>query len=262
MPLFSKPIANVYVKELRTRLDKKIVPIFMPDTTIEVGDFGSFEDGQFVGKGNVRDKGIEYVVKENPVGGFDFASSGKVSIAPSVTIPSPTGGDLVKATITFSKAHAVIVSFKGGMESAVTAADSFGEALMRLWLGNELRRDRAVVWSVRSATGGTVMASEEGDNTVEVMADAAALGPAGLTIPNMNVGVQFGSERKSTWKLSEPELAMTVWVRLLRVGKGQADDAFGFEPGSDELAAAAAATEPDEVEVDELIAQLEPDRVG
>ena len=258
MPLFSKPIANVYVKELRTRLDKKIVPIFMPDTTLEVGDFGSFEDGQFVGKGNVRDRGVEYTVNDKPVGGFDFASSGKVSVGPNVTIPSPTGGDLVKATITFSQARAVVVSFKGGKDSAVRDADAFGEALMRLWLGNELRRDRAVVWSVRSATGGTVMASEEGDNTVEVMADAAALGPAGLTIPNMSVGVQFGNETKSTWKISEPELAMTVWVRLLRVGKGQADDAFGFEPGSEELAAAAAASRPDEVAVDELIAQLEP----
>jgi hypothetical protein len=262
MPLFSKPIANVYVNELRTRLDKKVVPIFMPDTTLEVGDFGSFEDGQFVGKGNVRDKGVDYTLKEKPVGGFDFASSGKVTIGPSVTVPSPTGGDLVKATITFSKARAVVVSFKGGKESAVSNADDFGEALMRLWLANELRRDRAVVWSVRSAAGGTVMASEEGDNTVDVLADAAVLGAAGLTIPNMNVGVQFGNERKSTWKMSEPDLAMTVWVRLLRVGKHHADDAFGFEPGSDELAAAAAATKPDEVVVDDLLAQLEPTPVS
>ena len=258
MSLFRKSIASVYVKELKKRLDPLIVPIFTPDTNLEVGAFGSFEDGRFVRKGNVTAKGVSFNVSRKPVGAFDFASSGKVTMGPSVTLPSPTGGgDLVSATITFSKSQAVVLSFKDGEEAVVDDADVFGDALMRLWLGNELRRDRAVVWSVRTAAGGTVIASEQGDSAIDVMADAAALGSAGLSLPNLNVGVQFANERKSAWKMSEPDVAMTVWVRLLRVGKAQADDAFNFEPGSDELEQAAAEHSPASVSVDELIENIE-----
>jgi hypothetical protein len=257
MALFSKPIAHVYIKELRARLDSLVVPVFTPDVTIEVGDFGSFEDGRFIRKGNLRDRNVAFECVENRVGGLDFASEGKVTISPGVTVPSPTGGTLVKATISFNQSRAVVVSFKGGEEVAVRDADAFGETLMRLWLGNELRRDRAVVWSLRRATGGTVLASEQGDNAVDVMADSALLGAAGITLPNLSLGVAFGNERKATWKLSEPELPMIVWIRLLRVGKQFAEDTFHFEGDAGALERAAAQSRPDHVGVDEVLDQMD-----
>jgi hypothetical protein len=257
MSLFSKPIAHVYIKELRTRLDSRVVPVFTPDVTIDVGDFGSFEDGRFIRRGNLRERNVAFECDENPVGGLDFASEGKVAISPGVTVPSPTGGDLVKATISFNQSRAVVVSFKGGEEIAVRDADAFGETLMRLWLGNELRRDRVVVWSLRRATGGTVLASEEGDNAVDVMADSALLGPVGLTLPNLSLGVAFGNERKATWKLSEPELPMIVWIRLLRVGKEYAEDTFRFESNTGEFERAVTQSKPEPVVVDEVLDQME-----
>ncbi|MCA1691704.1 MAG: hypothetical protein LC733_05700, partial [Actinobacteria bacterium] len=80
MALFSKPIARIYVEELKDHLDDKVVAIFSPDTDLQVGDFGSFEDGQFVTKGNVASRGVELDVRDRKVNPFEFASQGKVSI--------------------------------------------------------------------------------------------------------------------------------------------------------------------------------------
>jgi hypothetical protein len=230
---FSKSVAEIYLKELRTRLDRQIVPIFTPDTAIEVGDYGSFEDGQFVLRGNVaRDRGLQFSVRTESVSAFDFGSSGKVTLGPTVELPNPAGGTLLKSTIKFTKSRAVVVSFKEGSESKVDGADSFSDALAKLWASRELRVDRAVVWSVRLAQGGTVIVSEAGDNSVEVMADSALLGPAGLTIPNLSLGVSFGAEQQATWKLSAPDQPLVAWVRLLRLRRSRVEDAFGFETGA------------------------------
>lgn len=259
MSFFSKPIAKIYVTELRTRLDTFVVPIFAPDTSIEVGDFGTFDDGQFVFRGKVMSRGLEPDVEEKPVSGFEFASSGKVSIAPSVVVPNATGsGNLLKTLLSFKKSRAVVASFQGGVERRVRDADAFGEALMTLWYAKKLNKDRVVVWSLRRASGGTVVVSEDGDNQVEVMADSALLGPAGLTLAGLSVGVQFGAEQKATWKLSSANLPLVVWARMFRLSDshGQAVDAFGFDSGSPELQAEVAGQRPADFTSDDLLSGL------
>src|SRR3954452_133903 len=169
MSLFRKPIAAIYVKELRVRLEPLVVPIFTPDSAIAVGDFGSVDDGRFVRRGNVADRGVAIEPKDDGMAPFDFSSAGKVHLGPTVELPNPAGGTLVKGSLHFSKSRAVVTSFKAGVEHTVKDADSFGEQLLRLWYANELPASRNVVWSVRVATGGTVVVSEEGDNTVDVM---------------------------------------------------------------------------------------------
>jgi hypothetical protein len=251
---FTKSVAEVYVKELRTRLDRQIVPIFTPDTAVEVGDFGSFEDGRFVSHGNVRDRGLQLRVDTKNVSAFDFGSSGKVSFGPTVELPNPVGGTLLKSTIKFTQSRAVVVSFKEGSESKVDG-DSFADALAKLWASRELREDRAVVWSVRLAQGGTVIVSEAGNNSLEVMADSAVLGPAGLTIPNLSLGVSFGAEQQATWKLSAPNQPLVAWVRLLRLRRSRVEDAFPFETGAP-IPVTADDIEP--YDADDLVAALAP----
>jgi hypothetical protein len=168
---FRKPIARIYVSEVRERMDPDVVPIFTPDTAIDVGDFGSFEEGRFVSKGNLVKRGVELDIIEDNHVGFEFASGGKVSIGPSVTAPNPAGGQLLQATLKFSKSRAVVAAFQGGVERKVSDADTFAETLAKLWASKELRTDRAVVWLVRRATGGTVVVSEEGDNEVQLIAN-------------------------------------------------------------------------------------------
>jgi hypothetical protein len=264
--LFSKPVASVYVDELRKRLDKRTVPVFPPDTTIEVGDFGSFEDGRFEKRGNVgRDRGLVFEVTNDRVGAFDFGSAGKVELGPSVELPNPVGGTLLKSTIRFTSSRAVVVSFKGGVEMKAQDADAFSEDLLKLWFSRELPTDRAVVWSVRRMDGGTAIVSESGDNTLDVMADSALLGPAGITIPNLALGVTFGTERQATWKLSSPDLPLLASIRLVRLRRDHVEDAFRFEPGRDDLDSAVAGKELEDGIPDELLEQLglaEPPAAG
>ena len=258
MSLFSKPIAKIYIKELRTRLDSTVVPIFIPDTTIEVGDFGTFKDGQFVSWGNVSGRGVELDVKQSRVNAFEFASRDKVKIGQSAELPNPAGGKLLKTQLSFTKSQAVVASFQGGVECRVADADAFGQALMKLWYGTQLNQDRVVVWSLRRATGGTVLVSEDGNNQVDVMADSALLGPAGLTLAGLSVGVQFGAEQKATWKLSSSDVPLVVWARLFRLDDRHkaAVDAFGFESDRPRLQAEVAGQRPAAFTADDLLGYL------
>jgi hypothetical protein len=231
MALFFKPVASIYVREIRTSLDPDIVPVFTPDTAIDVGDFGSFEDGRFVRKGNLADRGIDLGTRERPVNPFNFASAGKVTVGPSVNVPGPTGQNLLKADINFTRSKAVLASYRDGTERFVPDADTFASQLAQMWRDKELRTDRMVVWSVRKASGGTVVVSEDGGNRVEVLADASLLGPVGITLSSLALGVNFGAERKAIWKMTAGQAEFTVWARLFRVDDDftGAVDAFGFD---------------------------------
>jgi hypothetical protein len=255
MRLFKKPLAAIYVRELHGRLDPLVVPIFTPDTPMEVGTHGFFEDGRFVPTGNVRDHGVAFDVVTSDVAAFDFSSAGKVKIGPSTTIPNPAGGDLVKCTISFTGSRAVIASFKDGTESTVAKRDDFSERLARAWAANDLTRDRLVVWSMRLMRGGTVIVSRDGDNSLDVTADAALLAAAGITIPNLSIGVTFGVARHETWTLSDPDQPLVAWVRLLRLRGDRVLDEFGFESGGEPEVGA---EDLEEFSPDELLADLEP----
>jgi len=231
--------AEIYVDELRSGLDPKIVPLFPPDTAVDVGDFGLFEEGRFIKKGSVSSRGLDVSCDEQAVPPWSWASSGKVSIGPSVSVPGPTGSPLVKATIRFSGARAVLVSFDAGVERSVLDADDFGARLMALWHRGELPADRAVVWSLRRAVRGTVCVSSEKGNTIDVSADPAALAGAALALSGLSVGVRFSGEGQNVYAVSQGPLV--AWLRLLRLDPGDAPrviDAYRFEPGSEDLALA------------------------
>lgn len=255
---WSKSDAEIYVDEVRNGMDRLVVPIFTPDTALDVGDFGSFEDGRFVRRGNVQDRGIELDIEESPRNPFQFASTGKVKLGPSATVPNPAGGaDLVQAKLTFSRSRAVAASFNGGVERSVRDADAFAETLARAWAAKTLKTDRMVVWSVRRATGGTVVISKQSNNEVDVSANSALLGPA-VTLGGLSLGVTFGAETSLTWKTSDPTGALVIWVRLFKLDekRREAVDGFGFEEGDPEFDRHAAEIEPVAVGADELLGQL------
>ena len=175
-----------------------------------------------------------------------------------VVVPNPVGGNLLKTQLSFTKSQAVVASFQGGVEYRVKDADAFGQTLMELWYGKKLNKDRVVVWSLRRANGGTVIVSEDGDNKVDVMADSALLGPVGLTLAGLSVGVQFGAEQKATWKLSSSDIPLAVWARLYRLDDRHqsAVDAFGFESDNPRLQAEAAGQRPASFTADDLLGYL------
>jgi hypothetical protein len=225
-----KSTAGIYMQELRG-FDATIVPLFTPDSVVDVGDFGSFEDGRFVKRGNVRDRELSYEVEEQSIPPFTFASDGKVEIGPSVKVPNPLGGELFKASMKFTGARAAAVSFQEGVQRTVRDADRFSEQVYALWATKKLPIDRVVIWSCRQATGGTVVVSGESDNEIEIMADAGLLASAGITLNAMNLGVTFGNERKHTYKLSSATSPLTQWVRLYKLSSDdvpRVQDAYSF----------------------------------
>lgn len=233
MTLFSRDIARIYVDEVRKRMDRTVVPVFPPDTELDVGDTVTLEDGRLNWKSSLKDRtGIHLDVHEYAVAGQEFGSASKVSLGPSVAVAGPLGGQLVKATLFFAQGRSVAASFRPGTERRARDIDAFGADLMRLWMGDQLKRNRWVVAAVRRSAGGTVIVSEEGDNQIDVLADAGQLGPAGLTVADLAVGVTFGKERKLTWKISDPAIPLVWWVRLLRLDRKQRQviDGYGFQP--------------------------------
>lgn len=246
---FRQPIAAVYVRELRKGLDPLIVPVFTPDVDLAVGDVGSFEDGRFVRRSHVRQRGLEVELEETEVPPFVFASQGKVEVGPTVKADG-----LASATVRFKQGRAVVASFAAGAESTVTDPDAFAAELGGRWARNELNRDRAVIWSLRRVRGGTVMVSEQGGTSLDVSMDAALLGAAGITVPGLSLGASFASEHSGVWAMSAPGSPLVAWIRLYKPARGGgAQDAFPFDPSG---APPEAASEVREAGPDELLAQL------
>ena len=236
-------------------MDDTVVPIFSPDTAIEVGDFGSFENGQFVKKGNVSKRGLDFEVDETQAGGFDFASTNKVTVGASVKVPNPAGGELFKSTIRFNASKAVAASFGACVDRSVQDADFLSDKLMDLWFRGDLPIGRVVVWAIRRAAEGALVISAEGDNEIEVFADPVGVGVAGITLASLSAGVTFGAERKATWKLTRGDRPLVVWARLLRLSDDQRRvvDAFRF----DEARTSTPAVKPSTFNTDDLLAEVD-----
>lgn len=231
-----RDIARTYISQVRDQVDPTVVPVFPPDTLLEVGDTVTVDDGRLVRRASVLPRVVTDVT-EHPTGPQSFASAGSVSIGPSVQVPNPVGGDLLKATVRFAKAHAVVASFQAGVQRQVLDADAFGRALLQLWRDGDLNQLHAVVWGVRRCSGGTVLVAQSDGATVDVLADPALLGPAGLTLSGMSVGVELVADQASVWQLSTASVPLTASVRLLGLTADQRQvvDTFGFEDIGAEL---------------------------
>lgn len=256
---FSKPIARIYIDQVRKAFDDRTVPIFTPDTDIDVGYVGSFDDGRFEKRGEVGDLGVP--VDDDETGGFEWTSSGEVSFGPSVEVPGVGGEPLIKATMHFKSGKSVAIACPPGRQRQVRDADAFGLKLIDLWSRKQLRTDRVVVWAVRRAPGGTILVSRNGNNSVEVLADAGLIGAAaGLTLSSLAVGVKFGSQSGATWTLSERSKPLVLWARVLKLDDKvqQAVDAFGFE-ATEALQQRLSQERPVEFGPNELLAKLPPD---
>jgi hypothetical protein len=249
--MFDRAVAHTYIRELKVHLDRKYVPVFTPDTVIDVGDFGSLEDGRFIRKGSVADRGLTLDIRETPVAAQTFASTGKVTIKPAATV-QVGGRELLGATLQFSKSKAVVTAFRSGVDRAVGDADRFEDQLSALWSSKELRTDRCVVWHVRRARGGTVIVSQDGDNSVALTADPTVLCAPAINFGNLSLHVELGTSSKAVWTIPPQDGDLLVSMGLYRWSGREAEDAFGFTPRSAEAVTGQAAL----VEADDLLTQL------
>ena len=249
--MFDRAIAHTYIQELRVQLDRKYVPVFTPDTAIGVGDFGPVENGRFIKKGNVADRGLALDILETPVAAQTFASTGKVTISPSATV-QVGNRKLLGATLTFRKSKAIVTAFRSGVDQGVRDADRFADQLTALWTSKDLRTDRCVVWHVRRAHGGTVIVSQDSDNSVALTADPTVLAAPAINFGNLSLHVELGASTKAVWTIPPQDGDLVVSMGLYRWGGSEAEDAFGFTTRSP----AATTGRTTLVETDDLLAQL------
>lgn len=229
MSLFSKPIARIYVDEISRQLDKNAVAIFTPDITVSVGGFGVFENGLYDEKGLLSTRGLSYTVDEEPALAFEFASQGKVTVAPSGTIAGPGGTELATATISFSDDRAVVLSVGDGVRQFVADEAAFASGALELWSRGEIPANSVVVTEVRRAVGGTVLVADKRNTSIQV-AVPALQAPLGVTVGSLKVGATIGTESQATWKMVTTDGTLTVWVKLLRLSAfGRPGDQYGFD---------------------------------
>jgi hypothetical protein len=232
MGLFGKPtLAQIYVKELRTRLDSTLVPLFAPDVNLTVGVIGSFDKGQFVSSGATMadDFGITIPTRGDPkASDWVFASEGAVELAPEGTV-SVGGVDLLKGKLSFRRDRAVVASFKSVTETTAIWTSELNLQVWELYLNGRLPLTSVVVRTVRTAASGTVVVTRKGGITVELAADPKLLGGL-LSLQGLGAGVTFTGGTQAAVQLSGP--GMTPFVRAKGVDEsewGKLVDVKSFE---------------------------------
>jgi hypothetical protein len=220
-------IARIYIDELRHGLDGTVVPVFAPDTRLEVGSIGSFEDDQFIPRGHLRERGAEIPAAPGPTTPtWSFRSQGKVELSPAIELGLPDGTKAFAAKLSFSGGRGVVASFAEVVEMTAVDADDVDRAIWELYLAGRLRPDRLVVWSLRRAARGTVVVSGERGASVKLTAPVLST----LTLDGLSAGVSFGNSKGIGYLLSGAEV--TAWVRLKRItpaGRTPVEDIRRFD---------------------------------
>ena len=261
--MFRKPtIADIYIHELQTRFDRSFVPLYPPDTSaVTVGAIGRFTNGEFERRGHLKDViGEDTFAQTVPMAppsepaSFTFHSAEGVTLKPSATA-SVGGQDIVKASLSFTGDRAVVASFAGVVEHAVSSPRDFDKLLWRLYLEEELAADEVVVAVHREAASGTVLVNRKGGIEIEVSADPSVVGVA-LTFANLGLGVDFGVGSQASSQTSGTKLAVVVKAKGLPSDQAnRVDDVRGFSSSADEALANFEGVEVPVMDSDEVLAE-------
>lgn len=219
--------AKVYIDEMRKGFDDTVLPVFTPDTTLEVGSICSFDDGRLVSRGHVRDRGGEIPTASGaPTPSWTFATKGAVEFTPAVRVALSDGSPAFSAEVSFGSSRAVVASFGDVVETTAVDADDVDRIIWEMFLAGRLREDRIVVWSVRRATRGTVLVSSGRGATASLTAPVAEA----LTLGGLSAGVKFSHLHEVGYSVSEAPL--TAFVRAKRItpqGEHLAEDVRRFD---------------------------------
>jgi hypothetical protein len=201
--LLRPTLAQIYVRELRGRLDGTLVPLFPPDTRVRVGDIGYFDRGQFIStqRNLASDYGIKLdIVSDAVPGDWNFSSEGAVSLIPEASV-SVGGVELLRGRLSFTANRAVVVSFSGLKEEQAVWASEMDRALWSLYITEQLPMSHCVVWAVRACPTATIIVNRKAGTEVEIAADSALLGGI-LSFQGLGAGVKFVGGSQASLQLS------------------------------------------------------------
>jgi len=236
-------IADIYVKQLQTRLDRQLVAVYPPDAPdIRVGTIGRFVKGRFDRRGHLAEllggetgfgEAVALTELSQPTL-FSFHSEGTVSLEPAAAV-AVAGKELLKAKLAFTGDRAVVASFTGVQERSVQSPRAFDTLLWRLYLDGELGGDEVVVASHRHAAWGTVLVNRKGGVDLVVSADPSVVGPA-LSLGGLAAaGVQFGEGSQVSSIVAGPNLTVALKAKGLSSEEtARIDDVRRFEAAAEE----------------------------
>jgi hypothetical protein len=235
-------LADIYVSQIRTQLDARLVPVYSPATpNIRVGTIGRFTEGAFERRGHLEEllggpaafsEQVPLSLSGEPAS-FSFQSENSVKLEPSGTV-SVAGKDLLKGRLSFSGERAVVAVFAGLVDRSVASPRTFDDLLWRLYYDGDLAQDEVVVWVHSEAASGTVLVNRKGNVNVELTVDPEVV-TGGLGFDALGFGVKFGSGAQASAQLSGRNLTFAVQVKGLSPDDfSQVEDVRGFDGSDDE----------------------------
>ncbi len=231
MPPFRKPsLADIYVHELKTRLDRTLIPLFTPDTNIAIGTVGRFEKGRFSPRRPLPVSVLTSLqTTTSNSADWVFSSEGSVQLTPKATVTTPLGQQLLAATLSITKNRSVVASFAGMTETRVVSQDVLDMTLWGLYKDGELNPNDLVVWYRRGASSGTVVVARKGNVGIDITADAALLGGM-VTLQGLGLGVNLGGGSQADFQMSGNNLTAFLKVKGLGRRSTTIEEIRGFEP--------------------------------
>jgi hypothetical protein len=257
--MFRKPsLADLYLHELRSKLDGTLVPLFPPTARVQVGSIGRFDEGRFDVVGHLRELTRQSVPTSTAhEADWVFVSEGRARLVPSGRISNPLGGDLLGGKLSLTGGRAVVVSLKGVETTTTRSLNKFDELLWKLYLDGSLHQDDVVVWSVQCASSGTVLINRTGDVELELTVDPALVGGL-LSFQGLGAGVTFGAGDQASFQLSGASLTPFIRTKGLdRNDVARVVSVRGFQGSVDDGAAAFAGASVPELTIDHVLADVD-----
>jgi hypothetical protein len=264
--MFRKPsLADIYVSEMRNKLDQSMVALFPPDAgDIRVGTIGRFNDGEFERRGHLEEllggadafaAAVPSAPPSDP-GSLWFRSEDSVHLEPTGTV-NAAGKDLLKARLSFTGDRSVVASFVGVVEHAAASPRTFDDTLWKLYVEGDLKQDEVVVWLHRHAASGTVLVNRKGGVDVELTVDPDLVGGV-VSFANLGAGVTFGAGSQASSQVSNTNLTVCVKTKgLSRDDAVRIVDRRGFEAETDTILADYVGMDVPETTADDVVAEAD-----
>lgn len=195
---------------------KSLYANWTPGHERTLGDYGTFEDGIFVLKGNIRDKGIDFQVRvdqstENHLfcegGNYDLKLSGGATA-------EPVGS--AKALITLQNKHSVFFQALDARTNEIEDKEEVGKQLIAGYQNGTFTWERSWVVITEIVTAGrTVVAvSIESGATFELEAQANV--PLSQIMTNAEVDVSFTNTHSVGYHIDGTAMQLLIGVAKIK----------------------------------------------
>ena len=192
-------IAKDYTKEIKRQLNYSAV--WLPTTTVSVGDIGEINDYQFKHVTTLKDQGIPFeTIPESVSSSIDYYSRNSVAIRFKGAGEAPlVGSSITKAdagvNVKFSKDGAIVFKAIECTAFRIKNLVDLGEVVKTKYKNKDWNPKWVVVRECITAKKGTILISRGSNSEIDVKA-GADVGPQGLSLANLGLNFQVSLKKK------------------------------------------------------------------